>query len=401
MIKLNTSNTPKFPNKDKLLVPYLDQIKKRNQAFRTCLDDKVTITEIKKFAASVKGKYDHIVVLGIGGSALGTICLEQSLTHLFKKTTPRLYVSDNIDPTLTKELEDTIELKKTLFIVATKSGTTPETMGQYLYFRKKIESARLPVHKHFVFVTNPTTGTLREIANEESIQTFDVPENISSRFAVLTAIGLLPAALIGINIEKLIEGAKLGRKNFLSKSPKQNLAFQLANIQHNLARKGKSINVLMPYAQKLIRFADWYRQLLAESTGKEGKGLTPITALGATDQHSQLQLYNDGPNDKLIIFIEVDDLGPQIRIPNPLHKNLTFNQLIKIEKKATEQSLTKNGCPNLTITIPKITPETLGELIFMLEGSIAFLGEFFNINAFDQPGVELSKKLTKEAILKL
>ncbi len=401
MIKLNTKNIPKIANKDKSLKTYLKRIHKREQGFYACIDDKEILTDIKKFAKSVKGKYEHIIVLGIGGSALGTICLQQSLGHLFKQTTPALHIIDNIDPTLIRELEETIALKKTLFIVATKSGTTPETMGQYLYFRKKIESARLKANKHFVFITDPEKGHLREAANLEGIPAFPIPQNVGGRFSVLTAIGLLPAALIGLNIDQLIKGAKEGRDNFLSENPKKNLAFQLASIQHSLLKKGKFITVLMPYAQKLAHLSDWYAQLLAESIGKEGKGLTPISALGATDQHSQLQLYNDGPNDKLFIFIEVEDLGPQIHIPNPLHKKFTFNRLLDIERKATTSALTKNGRPNLTLTIPKTTPQTLGELFLLFEGSVAFLGEFFSINAFDQPGVELSKKLTKQAILKL
>jgi glucose-6-phosphate isomerase len=181
-----------------------------------------------------------------------------------------------------------------------------------------------------------------------------------------------------------------------------------------LGAKGKVMTVMFPYSQKLIRLADWYRQLLAESIGKrvnnQGEvvhvGLTPINALGVTDQHSQSQLYNEGPNDKFFVFIEVQNHQTEVDIPNlyPGEKTVSFlnkvsfAKLLHIEKKATEQSLTKNDRPNITLSIDQINERTLGELFMLLEGSIAFLGEFYNINAFDQPGVELSKKLTKELL---
>lgn len=395
--KNSTLKTSGSSSTKKQIFDFLKKIHARKQGFYEILDNTAEISKINKFAKSIEGKYKHIVVLGIGGSALGAICLKQSLTHLFngasaKHGTPGLYILDNIDPILIKELEDVIDLPETLFIVITKSGTTTETMSQYFYFRKKTDLKKLDPKKHFVFITDPEKGHLREIANKENIPTFVIPENVGGRFSVLTAVGLLPAALIGINIQKLIIGAK---------STSENLAFRLAKTQFELAKKGKTINVLMPYSQKLISLADWYKQLLAESIGKKhnnkGKianvGITPISALGVTDQHSQLQLYNDGPNDKLIIFLEVENHGPKLPIPG---QKFTFNQLIDAEKRATEDSLTKSKRPNVTIKIKEVNEETLGELFMLFECSIAFLGEFFEINAFDQPGVELSKKLTKK-----
>jgi glucose-6-phosphate isomerase len=283
-------------------------------------------------------------------------------------------------------------------------------MSQYFYFRDKINKKKLDPKKHFVFITDPENGLLREIAKKEKIPSFEVPENVGGRFSVLTPVGLLPAALLGIKIEKMLAGACKMRDQFLSNNPKENLPFQLAKIQYDLAKKGKSINVMIPYSQKLFRLADWYRQLLAESIGKkfnnDGKvvnvGITPVNALGVTDQHSQLQLYNEGPNDKLFIFIEVEKLKPVLKIPSQLfNKNVTFNQLLQIEKDATASALTKNSRPNFTIKIDEINEENLGALFMLFEGATAFLGEMFNINTFDQPGVELSKKLTKEALIKL
>lgn len=393
---------------------YLKQIEEKNQGFYSVIDDQKMTDDILAFAKSVHGKYSHVVVLGIGGSALGTICLQQSLCHLFVNektdTSPKLHVLDNIDPALINELEDIIDYPKTLFIVITKSGTTPETLSQYYYFRDRIEAQKLPVQDHFVFITDPEKGTLRKIATKENITSFPVPENVGGRFSVLTAVGLLPAALIGIDIEKLIEGASQMRSNFLSEDFEKNIPFQIAALQYLLAHQGKNITVMMPYSQKLIRFADWYRQLLAESIGKKidnnnqeiNVGLTPVNSLGVTDQHSQSQLYNEGPNDKLFILIGLKNPSPEIAIPGHFaNKPITFGQLLNIELKATTDSLTENNRPNLTITIDGVNEENLGKLFMLFEGSIAFLGEFFNINAFDQPGVELSKKLTKETLDKL
>lgn len=395
-----------------LLATYLDQIHDRKQGFYEIIEDEGLLEKVNSFAANAEGKYDHFVVLGIGGSSLGTICLQQSLTHLFAK--PRLYVLDNIDPVIMNEIQDVIQLERTLFIVVTKSGGTAETMSEYMYFRNLCNNADLDPTEHFVFVTDPHNGLLRKIANDEGIISFDVPPNVGGRFSVLTHVGLLPARLIGIKVEELLEGANAMKELFLSDNSEKNLPFKLATIQYLLAKKGKTINVLTPYAQKLIRFADWYRQLLAESIGKKmnnkgeevNVGITPINALGATDQHSQSQLYNEGPNDKLHMFMRVKNMGIETPIPNlypeeeslSYLKDVTFSKLIHTEMEGTVQSLTQNDRPNITLELDQINEHTLGELFLLFEGATAFLGEFFNINAFDQPGVELSKQITKKLL---
>jgi len=400
---------------------YLDKIHARDQGFYSVIDDDSVLDNIETYVAKVEEKYKDVVVLGIGGSSLGNICLQQSLKHLFenerKNAGRKLHVLDNIDPALIREIEDVVDLSTTLFVVVTKSGGTPETLSQFFYFKERCESQGLSMENHFAFVTDPERGLLRKVANEHpEIQTFPVPQNVGGRFSVLTPVGLLPAALIGINIRTLIKGARKARDQFLNKSFDQNTPFQLATIQYLLGEKGKTMTVMMPYSQRLIKLADWYRQLLAESIGKAKNeagetvhtGLTPINALGATDQHSQSQLYNEGPNDKLIIFINVNDLGAELTIPNPYPDDekvaflngVSFNQLLKTEQKGTAQALTQYDRPNMAIEIERVDAEHLGELFMLFEGSIAFLGEFYGINAFDQPGVELSKNLTKELLMK-
>lgn len=391
------------------ILKFYKKIEARNQGFYKIFDDEKLLDEIEVFAKEVENKYKHIVVLGIGGSALGTICIRDALV---KKQARKLWIIDNIDPNMICELEENIDYEKSLFLVVTKSGNTPETLAAYFYFRKNVEKQGLNVKNHFVFITDPTKGLLREIANKEGIKNFPIPENVGGRFSVLTSVGLVPAALMGVDIRKLMEGGKKGRDLFLSENSDENLSYQIAKIQFELNKKGKSMTVMMPYSHNLFRFADWYRQLLAESIGKEfadsgekiNCGITPINALGATDQHSQSQLYNEGPNDKMFIFLHVENFDCNPIIPFELEgnpefgflKNISFTQLLHTEFSATRDVLTKNNRPNLTLKIEQIDEYNLGLLFLIFEGSIAFLGEMFGVNAFDQPGVELAKVLTKE-----
>lgn len=393
MITLHTENSTLSEKEINLQSPllntYLQKIEQRDLGFYKIHEDQETLKKVQEFANNNRDKYDHFVVLGIGGSSLGTICLQNALTHLFKA--PKLFVLDNIDPAMLTEIEDVIDYSKTLFIVVTKSGGTPETLSEYYYFKQKAPK------ENFVFITDPEKGILRQVANEEGIPTFDVPENVGGRFSVLTPVGLLPAALLGLNIEDLLKGAMQAWEN-------KELAFKLATAQYLLDKQGKNITVMMPYSKRLVRLADWYSQLLAESIGKsEDVGLTPVKSQGVTDQHSQLQLFSDGPNDKLIIFLEVENLGQEIQIPqNPIDylKGVSFNKLMQTELEGTRQALTKNGRPNITIKLPEVSELTLGALFMHFQTSIAFLGEFYGIDAFNQPGVELSKNLTKELLLK-
>lgn len=414
MIKLDISNSTvkDIKTQHERLGEYLDNIHAKNQGFYTIIDNNSPVEKVLEFASKVKGKYEDIVVLGIGGSALGTICLQQSLKHLFENELkendyPRLHVLDNVDPVLIKQIEDVFSLEKTLFIVVSKSGETPETLAQYFHFRSLTEIAGLNAKDHFVFITDSEKGLLREVSKNENIPSFEIPKNVGGRFSVLTSVGLLPAALIGIDIKKLIKGARDMRDLFYSDSMSHNMPFQIAALQYLLSLEGKSMTVLMPYSQKLIRFADWYRQLLAESIGKDGLGLTPINALGVTDQHSQSQLYNDGPNDKFFIFLKVHNFGTNIEIPVSTNeksveylKGVSFKKLIHTEQDGTTKALTQNGRPNITLEIDKVNEENLGGLFMLFECATAFLGEFFKINAFDQPGVELSKKITKQLLTK-
>jgi glucose-6-phosphate isomerase len=384
-------------NADKI-EPFLEQFKARGQGFASLPKVSAQVLAVKKLAESLQGKFQDIVICGIGGSSLGAHCLRDTIKGPYWNMhgSPRLFVLDNLD--LVDEVEKVIDHDKTLFIIISKSGRTPEPMSQYFYFKEKVS------RENFVFITDSEKGELRKIADELKIPTLDVPDNVGGRFSVLTPVGLLPAALMGIDIERMMEGASTMAESFNSKEFDLNLPFQLATVQYLLDWKhGISMNVMMPYSTRLWTFADWYRQLLAESTGKDGKGLTPIRALGVTDQHSQVQLYNEGPTDKLLMFIEVEN-GSDTCIPNVDNEELSylsgvsFHKLMNVEKRATEQAVSEYKKPNLTIKIPQVDEYTLGQLFMLFEASIAFLGEYYSIDAFNQPGVELGKTLTKKLL---
>ncbi|HAZ28839.1 MAG TPA: glucose-6-phosphate isomerase [Candidatus Magasanikbacteria bacterium] len=404
----------------KFLKPFLKQFHGRGQHFHEMLDDAKSIKDILDFAKKNRGCYDAIVICGIGGSALGARCLAESLGHLFshervQQKIPRLYVLDNIDPVLILEIQEIIDFKKTLFLVISKSGETPEVVSQFFYVTNLLQKKKLDIREHVLFITDPQKGLLRQIAKQTELPAIDHAD-VGGRFSVLSSVGLVPAALLGIDIQKILAGARDMRDRFFSLSFEKNYPFQLAAAQYLLFHKGKNIVVMMPYAQKLARFSEWYSQLLAESIGKEKDrssnvvhaGLTPVSALGTTDQHSQIQLYMEGPNDKLVMFLSVRSLAKTVPIPCRFSKEpalqylrgASFNALLDAEQKGTSMALTRHDRPNLTITIDRIDPFHLGQLLFLFEGSVAFLGEFFDVDAYSQPGVELGKKLTKDLLFK-
>jgi len=382
--------------------------------------DEVLVAAIKAYARSLRS-YENFVLLGIGGSALGPICLHTALAHNYhnlltprkRKGFPRLFVLDNSDPEILARLFDLIDVRGTIFNVVTKSGATPETMAQLMtvveLIRRKVGSKALP--RHLVATTDAGKGLLRPFADGNQLASFVIPDNVGGRFSVFTAVGLLPAAVEGIPIDRLLAGARemdqRCRRSDLTKNP----AYLNAAI-HHLAdtKRGKSISVMMPYSNALRDVADWHRQLWAESLGKavdrQGRrvnvGQTPVKALGATDQHSQVQLYVEGPNDKIFTLIQVERFRAKCPIPTSFRdvpeldflKGCDMGDLLNAELEATEFALARNQRPSVRIVLDEITPENVGGLLYMLEVQTAFAGGLYDINAFDQPGVEEGKKAT-------
>jgi glucose-6-phosphate isomerase len=354
------------------------------------------------------------VILGIGGSALGPIALRTALrpsgwNMLDAKARggfPRLHVLDNVDPDTIAALLGRLNFARTLFIVTSKSGGTAETMSQFLIVHDRLMTAKLDLSDHLVFITDPKQGALRPLAQRLRVPALDIPPNIGGRFSVLTPVGTLPAALIGIDHKALLAGAGAMAKRCQSDELTKNPAGIYAMLQWLAdTQLRKSIAVFMPYSDPLRDFAAWFVQLWAESLGKKRKdgtsvGSTPLAALGATDQHAQVQLFMEGPADKTVTFVRVGERGTDVRIPAGFAdvKELGYlsghslGELIDIEQRATAGALARRGRPNMTIALDRVDAADVGELMMFLEIATAYAGQLYEIDAFNQPGVELGKQ---------
>lgn len=376
-------------------------------------DDRETVAAVTAWAQSVKGRYDNVVVLGIGGSALGTSAIHAALSPSFNEVQPdggrpRLFVVDNVDPALVSGVLRVCDPERTLFNVISKSGSTAETMSQFLLFLDRLKST--VGHRwteHVVVTTDAEHGFLRPFATTHGLTTFTVPANVGGRFSVLTPVGLVPGALLGWDLTALMDGAEAGRERCLNADFSANPAALIAATQHLLdTRCGMSVQVLFPYSHRLRLLGDWLVQLAAESLGKidsTGKGVGPLphAAIGATDQHSQVQLFVEGPADKVFTFLRVAE-HDEVTIPAPPEglEGLAylggqgFGTLLDAECRATRLALTAAGRPNGEITFPKVDAYHVGEWVMWMQIAIAFGGELYGVNAFDQPGVEGGKIAT-------
>jgi glucose-6-phosphate isomerase len=376
--------------------------------------DKALLDQVERFSAGARGKYHDVVVLGIGGSALGPIALRTALRpsgwnmldEEVRGGFPRLHVLDNVDPETIDALLGRLRLERTLFIVTSKSGGTAETMAQFLIVHDRITREKLDVTKQMVFVTDPKQGALRPLAERLEVPALDIPASIGGRFSVLSPVGTLPAALIGIDVSSLLAGAGEMAKRCETPDLARNPAGVFAMLQW-LAddRLAKKIVVFMPYSDPLRDFAAWFVQLWAESLGKHrpdgtSVGSTPLAALGATDQHAQVQLFMEGPADKTVTFVAVDERATDVTIPAAFGdvKELGYlgghslGELIDIEQRATAGALAKRGRPNMTIHLDRVDASHVGQLMMLLEIATAYAGQLYGIDAFNQPGVELGKQ---------
>lgn len=378
-----------------------------------------TVWLVKEYASLVRNRFDNILILGIGGSALGGIAVTEALLKPYwnllseeqRNNFPRIFFLDNIDPDQITGLLDVLDLKKTLVNVITKSGSTAEPMAQYMLVKDIMERELGDNYRrNIVATTDKKAGILRQLADQEGYKTFFVPDDVGGRFSVFSVVGLLPFALVGIDIDEIINGVKDMDLALKNTDIWQNVAAQNALIHYLMeTSKGKNLTVMMPYSSRLKYVSDWFAQLWAESLGKEANldgqkvncGPTPIKALGVTDQHSQIQLYNEGPNDKLINFIRVEEFDNTVGIPKIFEYTgigylggKTMNDLMNAEADSTKVTLVDYQRPNVTITIPKISGYYIAQLLYMLEVQTAIVGELYNINTFNQEGVEQAKNYT-------
>jgi len=404
----------------------LDQIAEERSRglhrFRELPHERPQLDEIKRIAAEYRPTTDTVLVLGIGGSALGTIALQTALNaptyNLLdddRRRGPRLFVLDNVDPVYVESVLDFAgrDWGRTLVNVISKSGETAETSAQFLIVRDRVRAAlgEEAARRRIVVTTDAARGTMRRIVEQEGYRSLIVPEGVGGRFSVLSAVGLLPAAMCGIDVEALLDGAARMDGLVSASRPTDNPAARLAMIYYLYDQRGKNMHVMMPYSQQLRDLADWYRQLYAESLGKirpaDGVhvGPTPIKALGATDQHSQVQLYREGPNDKVVTFLEVERFACDVRIPRAFEgieameylgrsERGTLGGLLNVEKRATELAMLASQRPSLTIRFPEVCEQTVGQFLYLFESMIPIMGKLYGIDPYDQPAVELGKKLT-------
>lgn len=367
------------------------------------------VRDIAALARTVREEIDTLVVLGVGGSALGSGAILQALAEGSK----RVEVADNVDPWSFGTLLDSLDLSRTAFNVVSKSGETAATMAQYLIVRDRLLRAlgAIDYQSHVIVTTDAEHGSLRQIVNDEGFRALDVPADVSGRFSVLTAAGLFPAAVAGVRIEDLMAGATWMDSRLKGEGLWDNPAHLLGALLYLAeTKRRKGVVVMMPYSDRLRAFARWFGQLWAESLAKssdlEGNpthsGQTPQPAVGATDQHSQLQLYLDGPPDKVVMFLRVEDHGRDIEIPTAYGdlegvgylSGKSLGALLNMEQRATELALQKHGRMTLTLTLPQLNPFTLGQLFMLFEAATVFAGALHRVNSWDQPAAEEGRRLT-------
>lgn len=368
------------------------------------------LSPITDYVQNLDDKYDAMLVLGIGGSALGNKAVYNALKT--EACLPRRVLTyDNVDPIYLHEILQDINLETTLFNVITKSGTTAETMAGYMIIADILQK-KFPkdYHKRLVITTDEEKGFLRQVVKDRGYSSFSVPDNVGGRFSVLTDVGLLSSAFAGIDIAAMMEGARQMRELSQQEDIMQNPPLLNGLLHYLYLKEGKNISVMMPYSNSLYDFADWYRQLWAESLGKRFDsrgneifvGQTPIKALGTTDQHSQIQLYTEGPNDKVLTFLTVENFVHDYVIPNlhPDREEVSYlgekclSALLNAERLATEIALCKAGRPNANLIFPKLDAFNLGAAIMMYQIQTVFTGKLLSINPLDQPGVEAGKIAT-------
>jgi len=404
--------------------PLIKQLNKEKEVGETPYRDlpysKENPKRVKDLIAKVKDDCKNLVVLGIGGSALGNIALQTALNPYMyniddtQRAGPRLFVFDNIDPEQFGSFLGWVDdkLDKTIFNVISKSGRTVETAAQFLIVRQLLLEKLGPegLRNQVIVTTDAKKGTLRNIAGDAGLKTLIVPEGVGGRFSVLSDVGLFSAAMCGIDIDSLLEGARDMDKRVSSEDFYKNPAAINAALNYHFYNHGKKISVMFPYSYHLKDLADWYRQLWAESLGKaedlKGSkvhiGPTPVKALGTTDQHSQVQLYREGPNDKLFTFLKVENFGRDLKIaPAPecaaeldYLANKDLSVLFNSEKIATEYALLASKRPCLTVVFPEVNAYTVGQFIYLYEVTASLTGALFGINPYDQPAVELAKEAT-------
>ncbi len=335
---------------------------------------------------------DSLLVVGIGGSALGAATIADALDLDLD-----VHTLDNVDPDFTRTLLDSLDLSRTALFVVSRSGTTAETLSNFLVAREAMDSEGVDWTDR-TLVTTGRGGNLRKLAERHDLPVLDVPEGVPGRFSALSTVAL-PVAALGGDVEALLAGARAefeGLAGSLFETP----AYAYGATTYALAERGWRVNAMMPYAESLETFAEWFAQLWAESLGKEGLGQLPTRALGATDQHSQLQLYRAGPRDAMVSLVRPRERD-EVAIPETELEGLSYlggaslGELLDAEFEATEASLAAGGRPTLRIEIERVDARELGGLLYGTEAACVLAGELFSVPTFTQPAVEWGKRAAR------
>ena len=403
MFQLDFYNFDKTNTDNDILENFITDFHNKSYRFLDILYDEELLTTTITHASKLKNRFKYFVFLGTGGSSLGAQALCELTHNRFQNK--NIYFVDNVDHNTFRDLLHNVNMEQTCFISVSKSGSTAETLCQTLCIINTLQQKKLKINDHLIVITEPKDSSLMRLANNHKLEVFDHDMDIGGRFSVFSIVGLLPAALADVNIKNL----QLSAKNYLNKiiAKQVNHVTLGASFAHHFVQKGFNISVMMPYLDKLSMFSKWYVQLWSESIGKNGQGSTPISALGTVDQHSQLQLYRDGPKDKIFTFLLEDSMtkGETIVPSNNTDPDICFfnnrkmGDLLFLEGKATIDSLKKIECPIRVITFDSLNEELLGQLLVHFICETIFMAKYMNVNAFDQPGVEESKILTKQYMI--
>jgi glucose-6-phosphate isomerase len=371
--------------------------------------DKEEFARIQKSASKIKSDSDVLLVIGIGGSYLGARAAVEMLNHSFynavskeKRTTPQIiFVGNSISSTYMKDVIDLLDGKDFSINVISKSGTTTEPAIAFRIFRKLLQEkyGAEEARKRIYATTDKARGALKTLANEEGYESFVIPDDIGGRYSVLTAVGLLPIAVSGADIEKMMSGAAAAREDFSGSELVENAAYQYAAVRNVLYNKGKTIEMLINYEPGLQYFSEWWKQLFGESEGKDQKGIYPSSANFSTDLHSLGQYVQEGRRDLFETIIKVEQPRHELKIEKEENDldglNYLAGQTIDfVNNKAFEGTMlahTDGGVPNLIVTIPTLDAYTFGYLVYFFEKACAMSGYLLGVNPFDQPGVEAYK----------
>ncbi len=360
------------------------------------LPDDTDAARIREATDALTVDPEHVLVVGIGGSALGAATLVDALAD----DGPAVHVLDNVDPAETGRVLSAVDPAETAMVAVSRSGTTTETLSNFLAARARFERAGVDWTERTLVVTGEA-GPLRRLADRHDLPALSVPEGVPGRFGVLSAVGLAPAALAGVDVEQVLAGAgEVELSDSLFDCP----AYAYGATAAALSHRGARVNAVMPYAERLETFGEWVAQLWAESLGKDGLGQVPARALGATDQHSQLQLYRDGPRSLLVTTVAPrerpglelpggDESGTSTAVPEELAHlaGADLGQILHAEHRATVASLAQAGRPSVQVTVDRVDARSLGRLLYGFEAACVLAGELLGVNAFDQPAVEWGK----------